>query len=571
MSSKMVVRSTLKQTFISYAVGVVLALPTISIASQDEVLNLPPQYAPVAAGESHSLVRCENGLVFTWGSNASGQLGDGTGLDAYNPVSLRDEHYEPVDGLSAVASGANHSLALKLDGGVVAWGSNDANQVFDASANIPYSDFYISSPDAYTGPFKTAPAGGETNSFETPVTVIEADSEPATQVRAVASYGSLSVALRADGSVIAWGDTGFLKPSSDAQSANSDQSLSDTTSNSNTTETNDSGNAGDGSGDATQQAESSVVVLSGVDGEPVTGVISIAAGEQHIVGRLPDGRALIWDASFPTDPALLREGGERAAFAQNNQSPEDDSPYFDPSKLVGEQILSLRATYVRDLTKRIVRGIRQISAAADYSIFVLNNGQVMALGNTTIPFFTNGSSTTISTETSTTDTSNTDSSSTASNNGTSTTESSVSSEAVSNADSLADYIRRNDGNRLTEVRAAAAGSDHALFLLNSSHVAAMGANDSGQLGDGSNSATVDGSALVTVVDDAGEPIKHIAAIAAGDRHSLALSREGAVFAWGDGSSGQLGDGSNVSSFSAVSVRDSFNRQFSTRYSCEPLF
>ncbi len=65
----------------------------------------------VAAGESHSLALKSDGTVWGWGRNSSGQLGDGTTLDRYNPVR--------VQGLSQVvgiAAGQYHSLAVTADG-----------------------------------------------------------------------------------------------------------------------------------------------------------------------------------------------------------------------------------------------------------------------------------------------------------------------------------------------------------------------------------------------------------------------------------------------------------------------
>ena len=635
MSEKRVSAAWIKAVTISCAVAVGTVVPRLSTA-EEVAVDVPMQIAPLAAGQNHSLARCENGLVFSWGSNASGQLGDGTGLDAYSPVAVRDEHYEPAQGFAAVASGDNHALALKLNGSVLAWGANDASQVFDTQANLAYASSYRIAPDAYTGPFETAPAGTTGEFYETPVSVLEADTSPATEVRAVAADGSLSVALRADGSVIAWGNTGFLTRSAESVAARENGAVSqsgfgltvgadggqaniqdnDQTSSSDGGTTGGTGDgAGDGSGDSGQLAESSVVNLLGVDGEPVSGVVSVAAGDQHILGRLADGRVLVWDRNTPINPALLREGGERAAFAQNNQNPEDDSPYFDPSKVGGEHEAALRAVYLRDAGRRIISGVRQISSAAGYSVYVMNNGQVMASGNSTIPFFSNGVNSSTGPKTGEPEVpetgpspvdgadqqalqkgivgtpvsgeaddnpdsgdSNTDSPDSGTGGETDTTNISgvpgtttVAVDAFAANGGIAHYVRRNDGKRLTGVRAAAAGKNHVLFLLSTGHVTAMGVNDFGQLGNGANTPSDTTGSLVTVVDASAQPIKHIVAVAAGDNHSLALSREGVVYAWGDGSAGQLGDGSNVSSFVAVAVRDSYNRPFNIRYSCEPLF
>ena len=71
----------------------------------------------MSGGVGHSLALRADGTVWAWGWNGYGQLGDGTTSDRLRPV--------PVPGLTgvvAVAGGAFHSLALKGDGTVWAWG-----------------------------------------------------------------------------------------------------------------------------------------------------------------------------------------------------------------------------------------------------------------------------------------------------------------------------------------------------------------------------------------------------------------------------------------------------------------
>ncbi len=97
------------------------------------------------------------------------------------------------------------------------------------------------------------------------------------------------------------------------------------------------------------------------------------------------------------------------------------------------------------------------------------------------------------------------------------------------------------------VAAIAAGSSHALALTASGQVYAWGANVFGQLGDG---ADTDAAVPVPL---AAPPGAVFTAIAAGGDHSLALSSTGQVYAWGFNGSGQLGDGSEVSSDVPVSV------------------
>lgn len=78
----------------------------------------------VAAGERHSLALQGDGLVFAWGHNTYGQLGDSTYLHRAIPVAVAG-----LRGAIAIAAGEEHSLALRGDGTVVAWGSNHYGQL----------------------------------------------------------------------------------------------------------------------------------------------------------------------------------------------------------------------------------------------------------------------------------------------------------------------------------------------------------------------------------------------------------------------------------------------------------
>jgi alpha-tubulin suppressor-like RCC1 family protein len=91
------------------------------------VVGLPPAVA-IAAGYNHSCALVAGGLVYCWGWNAGGQLGDGTRLDKSQPTA--------VSGLSeavAIAGGGFHSCAQTRTGSVLCWGSNDSGQLGDGS------------------------------------------------------------------------------------------------------------------------------------------------------------------------------------------------------------------------------------------------------------------------------------------------------------------------------------------------------------------------------------------------------------------------------------------------------
>lgn len=78
----------------------------------------------ISGGGYHSLVIREDGKVLAWGRNESGQLGNGTQQSSNIPVEVKD-----LEGIIAVEGGYNHSAAIKEDGTVWTWGSNSNGQL----------------------------------------------------------------------------------------------------------------------------------------------------------------------------------------------------------------------------------------------------------------------------------------------------------------------------------------------------------------------------------------------------------------------------------------------------------
>src|SRR6266481_9388501 len=79
----------------------------------------------IAGGAEHSLALKSDGTVWAWGNNALGQLGNGTFTDSNTPVQvLGPGGLGYLTGVMAIAAGALDTLALKSDGTVWAWGYN---------------------------------------------------------------------------------------------------------------------------------------------------------------------------------------------------------------------------------------------------------------------------------------------------------------------------------------------------------------------------------------------------------------------------------------------------------------
>jgi alpha-tubulin suppressor-like RCC1 family protein len=135
----------------------------------------------------HSMALLTNGIVLGWGHGNSGQVGDGVAL----PIPAGTDHdvllpHQVVglgagSGVGAIAAGASHSLALKTNGAVLAWGNDQSGQLGTGGA-LPGTD--KSTPQSVSG------LGASTT-------------DP---VVAIGAGDSFSVALKKDGSVWTWGN-----------------------------------------------------------------------------------------------------------------------------------------------------------------------------------------------------------------------------------------------------------------------------------------------------------------------------------------------------------------------------
>ncbi|MCX6875987.1 MAG: cadherin-like beta sandwich domain-containing protein [Verrucomicrobia bacterium] len=83
----------------------------------------------VTCGDNHTLALCADGALAAWGSNSSGQLGDGTTTNRNAPVLVNTTGVLSGRKVVAIASGFNHNLVLCADGTLAAWGSNGYGQL----------------------------------------------------------------------------------------------------------------------------------------------------------------------------------------------------------------------------------------------------------------------------------------------------------------------------------------------------------------------------------------------------------------------------------------------------------
>jgi alpha-tubulin suppressor-like RCC1 family protein len=294
----------------------------------------------VAAGSAHSLALDVDGTVWAWGDNQFGQLGIGTfgvppGYYVAAPTKVANLPYA-----RAIAAGALHSLAIDADGAVWAWGANTAGELGDSTLeNRPAPVLVHGVSDA------VAVAAGE-----------------ASTVTSNACCHSL--ALKADGTVWAWGE-------------------------------NWSGELGDGS---IQDRSTPVQVSS------LTGVVAVAAGSDHSLAvaaiplsapkppvkvrthlNAPGGVILVWDdtSSTETSYSVQRRLGTGTFTTISPSLPPNTTTFTDTS-----------ATQLTNYTYRVIaanqagesasNGLAVTTPAAGYVRAEDSNPAVVYAGNWTL-------------------------------------------------------------------------------------------------------------------------------------------------------------------------------------------
>ena len=86
-------------------------------------------WSAIAAGAQHTIALKSDGTLWAWGRNNDGQLGDGTDAKKNTPT----QESTGAANWSAIAAGLYHTVALKSDGTLWAWGRNTLGQLGDGT------------------------------------------------------------------------------------------------------------------------------------------------------------------------------------------------------------------------------------------------------------------------------------------------------------------------------------------------------------------------------------------------------------------------------------------------------
>jgi len=452
--------------------------------SQPRQVVLAPGLSVVTAistGDGHSLALSQDGTVWCWGANAGGQLGDPALLYANSVVPVQ---VFQLTGVVAIAGGGGHSIALRNDGSVWAWGSNYRSELGNG-----VGDGVTDNPLALV-PLAAAPVLVDTSPTPTPLT----------GVIAIEAQGEANLALRSDGSIWAWGDSpGLGNPSVPAghyspfaipvvglagQASVAAGGTCFSVGGDGTVWAWGNNNGGECAfGTAYRQTvaiqlpqlTSVTRIAAGGTPDPFQSVFGgqLVPGEGHGLSMTTTGRAWSWGNN--NDNELAAGPLVPATFSAT------------PRPVVG--------TLSAPLT-----GVTAIAGGGTHSVFV-SGGGVWCAGTNSSGQLGSGN-----------------------NTGSNVVVQTVQAGSVPLANAL-------------EV---SAGEAHSLALLNEGSVWAWGLNSSGQLGNG---LTSNSNVAVQVQTGPGIFLQNAVAVSAGFGHSVALLGDNSVWAWGDNQWGQVGKGS----------------------------
>lgn len=489
----------------------------------------------IAGGSHHSAVLKSDGTVWSWGQNQYGQLGEGSNTNRTFPVQAAGENGVGVlSDIIAIDAGPTYMLALQSDGTVWSWGHNLVGRLGD----------------------------GTTINRSTPVKVKGPGGVGVLSNIVQVSAGSHSLALTADGKVWSWGTNGM-------------------------------GQLGD---NTTIDRFTPVAVLAPGGSGLISGVSSISAGGgAYSLALKTDGSVWGWGSnylgllgigtgiSYSRTPLQVKNEDGNGVFAQGAQiaageyhalAVKSNGEYWGWAHNTFGQLGNGNNDH-QDLPVRVVElastGIamtRDIGLGDYYNVTLKPDGTVWSWGYNASGRLGDGTATNRKTPVQVKGAGGSGALSdvVSISTGESHTivlksDGTVWSWGINFDGRLGDSttINRNapvqvmgPTGMLTDVTAVSAGTNHSVALKSDGTVWSWGSNTYGRLGDGT---TTTRNTPVQVKGNGGTGfLTNIVAVSAGGQHTLALSSDGTLWAWGYNYNGQLGDGTTVNRSTPVQVK-----------------
>ena len=119
----------------------------------------------VSAGQYHALALCTDGTLAGWGYNKHGQVGNGGDTTVFSPIAISANGVLAGKTVTAIHTGGRHSLALCDDGTLAAWGSNSSGQLGDGSTTQRPLPVEVIHDGVLSGKQVTSIAAGEEHSL----------------------------------------------------------------------------------------------------------------------------------------------------------------------------------------------------------------------------------------------------------------------------------------------------------------------------------------------------------------------------------------------------------------------
>ncbi|TYQ15992.1 UNVERIFIED_CONTAM: RHS repeat-associated protein [Acetivibrio alkalicellulosi] len=166
-----------------------LGLGDTTIRTTPTLINGLNNIKQIAAGVSYTLALKEDGTVMAWGSNGFGQLGLGDRTRRITPILING-----LNNVKQISAGARHTIALKEDGTVMIWGCN------------MYAELGLGDHVDRTTPI---PLDGLNERLIGGISIQWiGDVDRLNNVKQVVGGAHHTVALMEDGTVMAWGRNG---------------------------------------------------------------------------------------------------------------------------------------------------------------------------------------------------------------------------------------------------------------------------------------------------------------------------------------------------------------------------